>query len=353
MKRLPFINRVLFLFLLAIFLLVPPVVAADYLHVFIYHRFGDHRYPSTNISLADFSAQMRYLRDHGYRVMRAGEAMTLLREKKSLPPKAVVLTVDDAYTTFKTGAMPILREYGFPVTLFVNTDSVGSKDSLDWNELRQLAKEGVEIGNHTATHRSLAEQFSKESTANYRQRLHADIDRAQQTLIRELGSVPQLFAYPYGEFSAVAQQIVEEYGFLAAFSQHSGVIGVHDPLFALARTPLTGSYATLGQMQQKLALRPLPVKVVAPADTLLDKDNPPTLILEVLDPQLDLSSLRLFVNGQPGGSVQRDPQHARRISVRASKPLGTGRSRYILTTPGREAGTFYSYTQFWLNRTRS
>lgn len=348
--KLPYIKHVLLFFLLFIFLFVPPVAAADYLHIFIYHRFGDNRYPSTNISLAVFSTQMRYLRDHGYHVMRAGEAMTLLREKKTLPPKAVVLTVDDAYTTFKTGAMPILRQYGFPVTLFVNTDSVGSKDSLDWNELRQLAKEGVEIGNHTATHSSLTEQLSKESTANYRKRMHADIDRAQQTLIRELGSVPQLFAYPYGEFSSDARQIVEEYGFLAAFSQHSGVIGMNDHLFSLARTPMTGSYATLDQMQQKLALRPLPAKIVAPADTLLGKENPPTLILEVLDPQLDFSSLRLFVNGQPGGSVLRDPLHARRIIVRAGKPLGIGRSRYILTTPGREAGTFYSYTQFWLNR---
>ena len=350
MKRFGIIVRVTLFVLLAIFPIVPPVIAADHLHVFIYHRFGDHRYPSTNISLADFSAQMRYLSDHGYQVLRAGEAMTLLREKKALPPKAVVLTVDDAYTTFKTGAMPILRQYNFPVTLFVNTDSVGSKDSLDWNELRQLAKEGVEIGNHTATHRSLTEQFSKESTASYRQRLHADLDRAQQVLTRELGVVPQLFAYPYGEYSLLAQEVVEEYGFLAAFAQHSGVIGVNDPLYALARTPLTGTYATLAQMQQKLALRPLSVEIIAPADTLLGRENPPTLILEVLDPQLDLNRLRLFVNGQPGGTVLRDPQHARRIIVRGSKALGAGRSRYILTAPGREAGTFYGFTQFWLNR---
>jgi hypothetical protein len=143
---------------------------------------------------------------------------------------------------------------------------------------------------------------------------------------------------------------VKEYGFLAAFAQHSGVIGVNDPLYALARTPLTGTYATLAQMQQKLALRPLSVKIIAPADTVLGRENPPTLILEVLDPQLDLNRLRLFVNGQPGGTVLRDPQHARRIIVRAGKALGAGRSRYILTAPGREAGTFYGFTQFWLNR---
>ncbi len=105
-------------------------------------------------------------------------------------------------------------------------------------------------------------------------------------------------------------------------------------------------------MQQKLALRPLPVKVIDPADTLLDKENPPTLILDILDPLLDLKTLRLFVNGQPGGLVQLDPQHPRRIIVRGRKALGAGRSKYILTAPGREAGTFYAYTQFWLNRSR-
>lgn len=351
MKRFVFTRRVLLFFLFAIVLFVPPVVAADHLHAFIYHRFGDQRYPTTNISVADFSAQMRYLHDHGYQVMRAGEAIRLLREKKSLPAKAVVLTVDDAYTTFKS-ALPILRQYGFPVTLFVNTDSVGTKGYLDWNELRQLAKEGIEIGNHTATHRSLTEQFPMESLSSYRQRVYADLDRAQQVLNRELAIVPQLFAYPYGEYSHLTQQIVEEYGFLAAFAQHSGVIGANDPLFALARTPLTGSYATLAQMQQKLALRPLPVKIISPADTLIDKENPPTLILEILDPQLDLRSLRLFVNGQPGGMVQRDPQHARRIIVRGDKALREGRSRYILTAPGRETGTFYGYTQFWLKSSR-
>jgi len=352
MKKLSSSLRISLLLFFTTLCFVPPVLAADHLHVFVYHRFGDDRYPSTNISLADFAAQMRYLHDHGYQVMRAGEAIALWRVKQSLPPKAVVLTVDDAYTTFKTGAMPILRQYNFPVTLFVNTDSVGRKDSLDWDDLRELVKEGVEIGNHTATHDSLTAQGAKESLASYRQRLHRDLDRAQQTLIRELGLTPQLFAYPYGEYSTLTQEIVEEFGFLAAFAQHSGVIGRNDPAFALARTPLTGSYGTLKQMKQKLALRPLPVKIIAPADTLIGRENPPTLIIEVLDSQLDLDTLRLFVNGQPGGVVQRDPQQSRRIVVRASEPLGAGRSRYILTAPGREDKTFYAYTQFWLNRSR-
>lgn len=351
MKGFVITARIFLSFQLIYFLLAAPVFAADHLHVFIYHRFGDNRYPTTNISLANFSEQMSYLRDHGYQVIRATDAVALLRQKRPIPDKTVVLTVDDAYITFKSGAMPILRQYGFPVTLFVNTDSIGADGYLGWSDLRQLQKEGVEIGNHTATHRSMTEQLRGESDSRYRQRLRGDLDRAQLALTRELGLAPQLFAYPYGEYSLLAQQIVEEYGFKAAFAQHSGVIGATDPLFSLPRTPLTGTYASLSQMEQKLALRPLRVKVISPDDTLIEKENPPTLVLEILDSQVDVQKLRFFVNGQPGGSVQRDPQHPQRIIVRGAKALGGGRSKYILTAPGREAGTFYGFTQFWLKRT--
>lgn len=342
-------------YMVLFFVLLPsatPVFAADHLHFFLYHRFGDNRYPSTNISLKDFSEQMRYLHDHDYQVLRGGDAVSLLRQGKPLPPKAVVLMVDDAYSSFKSGAMPILRQYGYPVTLFVNTGKVGTKDSLDWSELRQLVKEGVEIGNHTATHRSLAVQLPQESPSTYRQRLRTDLDRAQQVLTRELGIAPQLFAYPYGEYSQMTQKFVEDYGFLAAFAQHSGVVGRTDPLFALPRSPLAGRFGTLDQMQQKLALRPLSVRIIAPDDIFIGKENPPSLILEILDPQLDPKSLRLFVNGQPGGIIERDLQGGRQIIVRGNNKLVKGRSRYIITAPGREAGTFYAYTQFWLKSSR-
>lgn len=350
MKGIVYISRILFSFLFVFLFSLPSAFAADHLHIFIYHRFGDNRYPTTNISLANFSAQMRYLRDHGYHVIPAQQAIDLLRKKEPIPPKSVVLTVDDGYETFKSGAMPILRQFGFPVTLFVNTDSVGSQSYLDWNDLRELAKEGVEIGNHTASHNSMTTPLRGETVADYRQRLHADLDRAQQTLIRELGITPQLFAYPYGEYSLLTQELVAEYGFTAAFGQQSGVVGRNDPLTALPRTPLAGSYGTLSQMEQKLALRPMAIKVIAPLDTLIDQDNPPTLILELLDPQLDIKRMRLFVNGRPGGVVQRDPKNSRRIIVRGENPLGIGRSKYILTAPGHEVGTFDAFTQFWLKR---
>lgn len=341
-----------FLFLTLSLFHALPVSAADSLHAFIYHRFGDNNYPTTNISLEDFAAQMKYLHDHGYQVVSAAKAVDLLNEGQNIPDKTVLITVDDSYSTFMSGAMPILRRYGYPVTLFVNTDSVGTAGYLDWHELRQLRDEGVEIGNHTATHRSMTDRLVGENEKDYRLRLIADIDRAQQSLVRELGIQPKLFAYPYGEYSQVAADVVERFGFSAAFAQHSGVISKEDTLFSLPRTPLTGRYATLQQMKEKLAFRPMPVRVISPLDTLVTKDNPPLLTLELLDPQLEIRKIRLFVNGEPGGIVKVDPKNPRQIIIQGSKRLEPGRSKYILTAPGRESGTFFAYTQFWLRRAR-
>lgn len=55
------------LFLLALLLPVSPASAGQ-ANIFVYHRFGDDRYPSTNISIDVFAAQLQLLKEkrHGH-----------------------------------------------------------------------------------------------------------------------------------------------------------------------------------------------------------------------------------------------------------------------------------------------
>ena len=70
-------------------LLLPGVArAADHATVFIYHRFGDSRYPSTNTSLADFRAHLEILRQGGYQVLPLGEIVDRLRSGSPYPNAA-------------------------------------------------------------------------------------------------------------------------------------------------------------------------------------------------------------------------------------------------------------------------
>lgn len=317
-------------------------------HAFIYHRFGDSRYPSTNIPLDQFEAQLRHLKATGSTVLPLGEVVRHLLAGIPLPPRTVTLTVDDAYTTFLDGAMPLLRRYGFPVTLFVSTDSVGRAGYLSWEQLRGLVAEGVEIGNHGASHVYLLDRRRGETSVAWQQRIKDDILRCQQALQRKLGIAPQLFAYPFGEYSRELQQIVREFGFVAAAGQQSGIIGEYADHFALPRFPMGGSYATVAEMKSKLALHPLPVRMIEPLETLLGDDNPPELVFEIVGDGIDVRQLRCFVNGQPTGIVRPDGQRPGRFRVRAAAPLAGRRDKYTLSAPGLQRGEWYWFTRLWV-----
>ena len=109
---------------------------------FVYHRFGDDRYPSTNIDLDKFEAQLKYLRDNGYRVLTLSEAMSSLNSQ-SRAAKVAVISIDDAYNSFYANGWPLLKKYGFPATLYVNTETVGAGDFLGWQEIREVKEAGI------------------------------------------------------------------------------------------------------------------------------------------------------------------------------------------------------------------
>jgi len=126
--------------------------ADDSAVVFMYHRFGEDRYPSTSIRVDQFRQQMEYLRDGGFTVIPLAELMAFLSGNQTLPPKAVVITVDDAYRSIYEVAYPLLAEYGFPFTVFVSTDPLDSKlpGYLNWDQIREMASNGVTFANHGA-----------------------------------------------------------------------------------------------------------------------------------------------------------------------------------------------------------
>jgi len=342
------IPRVTLGLLLIIFMLPPAAVgAADHATVFIYHRFGDARYPSTNTSLADFRAHLNLLRDGGYTVLPLADIAEHLRKGTPLPERCVAITVDDAFRSFLKGAMPLLREYRYPATLFVNSGEMDGPDYLGWEELRRLAAEGIEIGNHSAAHGYLLDSRPGESRAAWRQRIKGEIQRAQEELTARTGRAPRLFAYPYGEFSNELVEMVRELGFLAAVGQQSGVVGRGQNLFELPRFPAGGSYGAVKEFRDRLKFRALPLEVLAPADSLLGKDNPPTWRVKIDVARIDPRTLRCYVPGQAPAKIATIDANAGIYEIKAHAPLSDRRGKYTLTATDRR-GQWYWYSQLWV-----
>jgi peptidoglycan/xylan/chitin deacetylase (PgdA/CDA1 family) len=256
--------------------------------------------------------------------------------------------VDDAYRTFLTGAMPLLRRYGYPVTLFVSTDLVGGDDFLTWDELRSLPAQGVEIGNHSASHPYLLNRNRDETDEAWLERIRSDIQRASQALQRELGREPRLFAYPYGEYVPEIVELVRELDFAGATVQSSGVVSAAADLFKLPRFPMGGDYATLAGFSEKLAMQPLVVQVVDGDGPVVGIDNPPELVVDILNSEVDLTQLQCFVAGQRECSIVKDPLEPGRYRVRALQPLDGRRSRYTLTAPGSRGQGWFWFSQLWI-----
>jgi peptidoglycan/xylan/chitin deacetylase (PgdA/CDA1 family) len=342
-------SKSFFLLFLVSLLLIPVVdtAAAGQVNTFIYHRFDESRYPSTNIAADIFVQQLEYLKEHNYQVVSLGEVVRRLKNGEALPEKGAALCIDDAFRSFAEVAMPLFRQYGYPVTLFVNTDAVGTRGYLNWAEIKALYEEGVEIGNHTATHDYLVELKKGESFADWRERIKADIGKAQEQFKKHLGFDPPLFVYPYGEYSPEIIEIVKEFGFAAAFAQQSGVIHSRHDLYTLPRFPMGGPYATLKGFISKLQMRPLVVLEEEPVSPVVT-DNPPELLVRISSEQVDMGRVNCFVQGDNSCQIKAVAGRDGWYRVIAEDPVGSRRNKYTLTVPGKKGG-WYWYSHLWLN----
>ncbi|HEY3859091.1 MAG TPA: polysaccharide deacetylase family protein [Gammaproteobacteria bacterium] len=318
--------------------------------VFIYHRFGDDRYPSTDTKTGQFQAQLDWLAQNQYQVWPLPKIVGYLQDGKDIPDHVVAITVDDAFQSFYENAYPLLKARGWPFTLFVSTDGVDSKqaDFVTWDELREMAANGATLANHTADHGHLPFRLKGESDLHWADRIRADIGKGQSRLEAEIGkdvnSNPKLFAYPYGEYTDELVKLVNGLGY-TAFGQQAGVLsGPLDPR-ALPRFPIDEHYADVASFAIKAAALPMPLRAVTPWDPQVGSENPPKLELDLEPGALPASALHCYQNG-PEMSIQWLDDAKTKLSLQAPKALDVGRDRYNCTAFVH--GRYYWYSHMWL-----
>ena len=338
------------LFLLLLLLNASSLIAAAYPPhgvVLMYHRFGEPEYPSTNVRLEQFDAQLDYLQQEGFHIWPLRKLVDALFSGAAVPDKTVALSVDDAYLSVYRNAFPILRGRGLPLTVFVSTDAVGRGGFMSWEQMREMQAHGVDFANHGASHAHLAHREEGESEATWRSRVRRDIERAERRLQQELGEArPLLFAYPFGEFNDALAQLVREMGYVG-FGQQSGAIGPLSGRHALPRFPINEQYSVLDKFAVKVGSLPLPLRGQWPQGPVIGNDNPPRLTLQLLDGE-EKPAGRIHCFLGDGTPLEVLELQAGEITVRAPRPLPKGRSRYNCTAAAG-GGRFYWFSQPWQN----
>jgi peptidoglycan/xylan/chitin deacetylase (PgdA/CDA1 family) len=174
--------------------------------ILCYHRFGDHG-ERLEVSGAQFREQLSYLKKHDYRVIRMSELLAFLRGERALPKRSVLLTIDDGHRSIYQVAYPLLKEFGFPATLFVYSDYIGN-GGLRWQELEEMVESGlITVQPHSKTHDNLIRRRAGESSTHYRRRLRTEVNEPTGLLRRRLNGKIEFYAYPYGDAN---QQVIEE-----------------------------------------------------------------------------------------------------------------------------------------------
>jgi len=126
--------------------------------VLSYHRFTRNKKSKNRmvVTQAAFEAQMRYLKDNGYTVVRLSQFYAFLDFKDQIPEKSVVITIDDGFRSSFDIAYPILKKFGYPATFFLYTGIVGSSDAMNWKQIQELKQNGFDIQSQTRTHRDMS-----------------------------------------------------------------------------------------------------------------------------------------------------------------------------------------------------
>ena len=177
---------------------------------------------------------------------------------------------------------------------------------------------GVTIGHHTKNHLHLV---TKE-----KEKIISEIEEANNDFLKNLGYVPDIFAYPYGEYSSEVKQITKSY-FKAAFGQQSGGIYNGIDIFELPRYSLNEQYGDLKRFRFAANSYGLKIKNILPENKVITDANPPLLGFTLLD---DLKgSLKCY----PSHNIKADliKLGNKRIEVRFNKAFPKGRTRINCT----------------------
>jgi len=169
-----------------------------------------------------FAAQLDDLSEHGWEFVDLDAVLASRDGGEPLPRRALLLTFDDAYTDLLEVACPLLETRGIPAVVFAVADRVGASnlwdqpkgaaplDLLDAGGLLAVSARGVEIGSHTATHRSLRALDEDE--------VDEELSGSAATL-EGLGLPrPRAFSYPYGGASDRLAAAVQRAGYGVAFT---------------------------------------------------------------------------------------------------------------------------------------
>lgn len=210
-----------------------------------YHNFSDDpEKPVTRMLMRPetFRRQMEEIRRAGLRVISMKEFLDWRLGDLKLPPRCVLITLDDGWRSVYEHAYPILKEYGYPFTLFLYTQFLSGKgDSMTPAMIREMQAHGATIGSHSVSHlfpqswKEVQEQGEQE----YIRLMDHEMGDSYKQLSKLFGPI-NTYCYPGGYITPPMLDRLPGYGYVAAFGVIPGKVSCTEDVWQIHRYMVLG-----------------------------------------------------------------------------------------------------------------
>ena len=210
------------------------------------------------VSEEQFRAQMQVIRDARIKVIGMPEFLAWRRGEKDIPDPSIMITMDDGWKSVHTIALPVLREFGYPFTVFLYKRFVnGGSKSMTTAEIRELMAAGGTVGSHSVSHpyrKRIDAAFKKGAPAG-EAFLRMEMKDSRQFLEDLTGQMVTTYAYPGGYHSEREEAVGKECGYEAMFTVNGARVTWDTPAAALGRYIVIGTDATDAAFRRAISSR--------------------------------------------------------------------------------------------------
>jgi len=269
------------------------------------HEIADEIEIPIELSTANFEILCKTLQDFGYETITFSDLLKHIRYGRTLPDKAAIITSDDGYQGNYTNAYPILKKYGFVMTVFLVTGVVADEDAsrmnntvfnkrtnverpmLIWPEIYEMDDYGCEFLSHTVNHIRLGLATDEE--------MLDELMVSGQDIEEKLGKDVDFFAWPFDNYSEEKWPLIKEAGYEGAVRYWGGIEDTRTLDLRNIKRVEFNSYVAPSQYAGYLELFDLNIEGgIEPEEILRDKEfELEYVIRNNEDYKIELSSIEL------------------------------------------------------------